>query len=79
MLHIKEGSYVMEVSILIPSIIYAVIGGLVCRAMSKSQGRNVLVWTVAGIGFSIFAILFLYWKGDTEEVTLRKAKERIRN
>ena len=64
---------------IIASIIWAIIGGFACNRMSKSQGRNVAIWTILGILFSFIAIIVLYWRGDTDQVALRKAQEKIRN
>ena len=63
---------------LIGSLIWVLIGTVACNRMAKSQGRNMIIWTVLGFIFSWIAIIALYFRGDSDEVALRKVEEEAR-
>ncbi len=67
----------MEIAGFVVPIIIAILVALFCNRMAKSQGRHVIFWTALGF-VTWIAIIVLYFRGDSDEVSIRKAEEASR-
>lgn len=51
--------------------------GLICMVMAEKRGRNKTLGFVAGLFFGVFAILYYWAVGDTQEMKDKKLAEQI--
>jgi uncharacterized membrane protein (GlpM family) len=63
-------------------MIYAIIGGIIwaiiCAYMANNRGRNWILGAISGFFFTIFAVIYYWIVGDTQELRDIKEVKRIK-